>query len=102
MNLYKHSRQTGPIALSDLAPTALMTRSIGSSGWRMFNPSEDEPIFIYCAPAGTAAPLADALREGICTYKVLPGEWCRDDGVSCVPYAVTETSEVTVYPEELF
>lgn len=104
MKPYTHSRQVGAVTLNDLAATALMTRTIGSCGWRVFNPSTEDPIYIYCAPRGTAAPLADAIREGVVTYKVLPGEWCRDDGVTCVPYAVVEDAgdSITVYPEELF
>lgn len=99
---YKNVEQRASAALDAVTPVLLFaSRTAGSVGWRVFNPSASQYMLVKCQKASDTAPShAEMLVES--TYRVGPKATVEDAGAQCNVYASVESGTLTVYPEELF
>lgn len=103
MSQYRNLERRASASLDAVTPVKLFTsRTSGSKGWRLYNPSATVSILFKCQKAGAAAPTYAEMVAGQNTYRVNPYATVEDAGAECDVYAAVTSGTLTVYPEELF
>ena len=103
MQSYTHIVDGASKALDAVTPILLFTsRTIGSFGWRLCNPSASQTIYIKCVKSGGSAPSFANMTAGQVSYRVGPYQTVDDGGINVDVYAAVSSGTLTVYPQELF